>query len=106
MWIFFSIASVVFTGLHSYAAFAGKSMAKSMAFAAFGFTALTLLSEYAMVVSWVQAEDWSALLDVVPSMFPILIVYTVILVAANGLLLFVEKKTIDLSGKSLWRYFL
>lgn len=53
MWIFFSIASVVFTGLHGYAAFSGKSMAKGMAFAAFAFTALTLLSEYAMVVSWV-----------------------------------------------------
>lgn len=92
MWIFFSIASIVFTGLHGYAAFAGKSMAKGMACAAFAFTALTLLSEYAMVVSWVQAEDWSALLDVVPSMFPMLIVYTVILVAANGLLLFVGKK--------------
>ena len=58
MWIFFSIASVVFTGLHAFAAFSGKSMAKAMAFAAFGFTALTLLSEYAMVVSWVQAEDF------------------------------------------------
>lgn len=92
MWIFFSIASVVFTELHGYAAFSGKSMAKGMAFAAFTFTALTLLSEYAMVVSWVQAEDWSALLDVVPSMFPMLIVYTVILVAANGLLLFAGKK--------------
>ena len=92
MWIFFSIASVVFTGLHGYAAFSGKSMAKGMAFAAFAFTALTLLSEYAMVVSWVQAEDWSALLDVVPSMFPMLIVYSVILVAANGLLLFAGKK--------------
>ncbi len=56
MWIFFSIASVVFTGLHGYAAFSSKSMAKGMAFAAFAFTALTLLSEYAMVVSWVQAE--------------------------------------------------
>lgn len=53
---------------------------------------LELLSEYAMVVSWVQAEDWSALLDVVPSMFPMLIVYIVILVAANGLLLFAGKK--------------
>lgn len=92
MWIFLSIASIVFTGLHGYAAFAGKSMAKGIAFAAFGFTALTLLSEYAMVVSWVQAEDWSALLDVVPYMFPILIAYTVILVAANGLLLFVGRK--------------
>lgn len=92
MWIFFSIASVVFTGLHAYAAFSGKTKAKAMAFGAFGFTALTLLSEYAMVVSWVRAEDWSALLDVVPYMFPILIAYTVILVAANGLLLFVEKK--------------
>lgn len=92
MWIFFSIACVVFTGLHAFAAFSGKSMAKAMAFAAFGFTALTLLSEYAMVVSWVQAEDWSALLDVVPFMFPMLIAYTVILVVANGLLLFAGKK--------------
>ena len=99
MWIFFSIASVVFTGLHAFAAFSGKSMAKAMAFAAFGFTALTLLSEYAMVVSWVQAEDWSALLDVVPFMFPMLIAYTVILVAANGLLLFAGKKAIN-----FWRH--
>lgn len=92
MWIFFGIASIIFTMLHGYAAFSGKSMAKGMAFGAFGFTALTLLSEYAMVVSWVRAEDWSALLDVVPYMFPMLIVYTIILVAANGLLLFVRKK--------------
>lgn len=92
MWMFCGIASIVCTGLHAFAAFSGKSMAKAMAFAAFGFTALTLLSEYAMAVSWVQAEDWSALLDVLPSMFPILIVYTVILIAANGLLLFAEKK--------------
>lgn len=92
MWIFCGIASVVFTVLHAYAAFSGKPMAKGMAFAAFGFTALTLLSEYAMVVSWVRAEDWSALLDVVPYMFPILIVYTVVLIAANGLLLLAGKK--------------
>ena len=32
------------------------------------------------------------LLDVVPFMFPMLIAYTVILVAANGLLLFAGKK--------------
>lgn len=92
MWILCGIASLIFTMLHAYAAFSGKSMAKAMAFGAFAFTALTLLSEYAMVVSWVQAEDWSALLDVVPSMLPLLIAYTVILVAANGLLLFIEKK--------------
>lgn len=81
-----------FHGASCLRRFSGKSMAKAMAFAAFGFTALTLLSEYAMVVSWVQAEDWSALLDVVPFMFPMLIAYTVILVAANGLLLFAGKK--------------
>ena len=92
MWIFCGIASLIFTILHGYAAFSGKSMAKGMAFGAFAFTALTLLSEYAMVVSWVQAEDWSALLDVVPYMFPILIVYTVVLIAANGLLLLTGKK--------------
>ncbi len=92
MWIFCGIASLIFTMLHAYAAFSGKSISKAMAFGAFAFTALTLLSEYAMVVSWVQAEDWSALLDVVPSMLPLLIAYTVILVGANGLLLFIEKK--------------
>lgn len=92
MWIFCGIASVVFTGLHGYAASSGKIMAKAMAFGAFTFTALTLLSEYAMVASWVQAEDWSALLDVVPSMLPLLIAYTVILVGANGLLLLTGKK--------------
>ena len=92
MWILCGIASLIFTMLHAYAAFSGKSMAKAMAFGAFAFTALTLLSEYAMVVSWVQAEDWSALLDVAPSMLPLLIAYTVILVGANGLLLFIEKK--------------
>lgn len=92
MWIFCGTASVLFTILHGYTAFSGKSIATGMAFGAFGFTALTLLSEYAMVVSWVRAEDWSALLDVVPSMFPMLIAYTAILVAANGLLLLAGKK--------------
>ncbi len=92
MWIFCGIASVILTVLHGYTAFSGKSIAKAMAFGAFGFTALTLLSEYAMVVSWVKAEDWSALLDVVPYMFPMLIVYTIILIGANGLLLLAGTK--------------
>lgn len=93
MWIFCGIASVVFTFLHARTALSGKSMAKGMAFGAFGFTALTLLSEYAMVVSWVRAEGWSALLDVAPHMFPLLIAYTVIFTAVNGLPLFAGNKS-------------
>lgn len=49
---------------------AGWSSAGSLA-----FVALTLLMQYRMVLNWVNAEDWSALLDVVPSIFPILTGY-------------------------------
>lgn len=92
MWMFCGIASVVFTVLHARSVLLGKPLTKAMACGAFGFIALTLLAEYAMVVSWVRAEDWSALLDVVPYMFPLLIAYTVIFTAINALLLFAGNK--------------
>ncbi len=47
------------------------------------FVALTLLMQYRMVLNWVNNEDWSALMDVVPSMFPILCGYVIVLILAN-----------------------
>lgn len=45
----------------------GKNYKLAMAMG-LSFTALTLVADYSMVSNWVKAEDWSALLDVVPTM--------------------------------------
>ena len=47
------------------------------------FVAITLLMQYRMVLNWVNREDWSALLDVVPSMFSMLTGYVIIMILAN-----------------------
>ena len=47
------------------------------------FTVLTLLAGYQLVSNWVKHEDWSALLDVVPSMFTILTIYVITMLTAN-----------------------
>ena len=55
------------------------------------FVAITLLMEYKMVVNWVDKEDWSAMLDVVPSMFPVLCGYVILLLLANGVVIVKNK---------------
>lgn len=47
------------------------------------FVALTLLMEYRMVLNWVNKEDWSALLDVVPTTFVMLSGYVIIMILVN-----------------------
>lgn len=44
---------------------------------------LTILNQYIMVKKRVLLEDWSAILDVVPSMTTVLIIYTIIIVTIN-----------------------
>ena len=48
------------------------------------FVAITLLMEYRMVLNWVNKEDWTAMLDVVPSMFTVLCGYVILLIFANA----------------------
>lgn len=57
------------------------------------FVVITLLMEYKMVVNWVDKEDWSAMLDVVPSMFPVLCGYVILLLLANGVVIVKNKNT-------------
>lgn len=52
------------------------------------FAVITLLMEYRAVLEWVNREDWTALMDVVPSTFPMLCGYVVLMLLANGILLF------------------
>ena len=49
------------------------------------FVAISVLMEYRMVLKWVNTEDWSALLDVVPSTFGMLCGYVIIMILANSI---------------------
>lgn len=56
------------------------------------FTALTLAASYSMVSDWVNVEDWSALLDVVPTMSIAFWGLTVISILLNITPTFLELK--------------
>lgn len=51
------------------------------------FVALTLLMEYKLVLDFVNKEDWSALMDVVPGMFTVLCGYVILMIFANALVI-------------------
>lgn len=47
------------------------------------FTALTLVAQYSEVSNWVKVEEWSSLLDVVPTMEKALWILTIISILLN-----------------------
>ena len=49
-----------------------KNPWRLLVFLSLAFALFALLAQYHMVNAWVQAEDWSALMDVVPSMSKVL----------------------------------
>lgn len=92
MWLICGIISVAFCAT-AWIMAAKKNVKASWATAcSLAFTALTLLMEYRMVSNWVSKEDWSALLDVVPSMFPMLVSYVTIMILANIVSIAIEKR--------------
>lgn len=60
------------------------------------FVTLTLLMEYKIILNWVNTKDWTALLDVVPTMFIILTGYVIIMFFANAILIGFTMKKIKL----------
>lgn len=83
MWIVCGIISVVFCVIAWIMTMNKNKKANLASMCSLSFVAVTLLVEYGMVVNWVNKEDWSAMLDVVPSMFPVLCGYVVLLFGAN-----------------------
>ena len=67
MWIILGLIAIVATFMNLYLYIAGKDYKLAMALG-LSFTALTLCAEYSLVWMWVEAEDWAALMDVVPGM--------------------------------------
>lgn len=53
---------------------------------------VSLLLEYKMVLDWINKSDWSAMLDVVPTMFFLLCIYVVVMILVNVLIIFKSKK--------------
>lgn len=53
---------------------------------------ISLLLEYKMVLDWINKSDWSAMLDVVPTMFFLLCIYVVVMILVNVLIIFKSKK--------------
>lgn len=82
MWLILGLIAIAATFINLYLYGIGKDYKLAMAMG-LSFTALTLVAEYSMVSSWVKAEDWSALLDVVPTMTTALWILTIISILLN-----------------------
>lgn len=82
MWIIFGIIAIITTFINLYMYKAGKDYKLAMA-VGLSFTVLTLCAEYSLVSSWVEVEDWEALMDVVPGMERALWFLTIVSIFLN-----------------------
>lgn len=92
MWFLFGLIAIAATCVNLYLYALGKNYKLAMAMG-LSFTALTLAADYNMVADWVQAEDWSALSDVVPIMSTALWVLTIISILLNIIPMLLEFKS-------------
>ena len=83
MWMVCGSISVIFCVIAWIMTINKNKKAKWASICSLSFVAITLLIEYRMVLNWVNNEDWSAMMDVVPSMFAILCGYVILLLLAN-----------------------
>lgn len=91
MWFIFGLIAIAATCVNLYMYATGKDYKLAMAMG-LSFTALTVVADYSMVADWVRAEDWSALLDVVPIMAVALWVLTITSILLNIAPIFLELK--------------
>ena len=92
MWIITGIASVLFCFIAIGMAVKKKQKAVLASICSLSFVAITLLMQYQFVLKWVNKEDWSALMDVVPSMFMVLCGYVIIMIIANVVIVVTTKR--------------
>lgn len=90
MWLLFGVAAIVTAALN-LAWMAQNKETKWFRFASLSLTALTVCVFYSMDAKWVVHEDWSALMDVVPTMSKAVWVLTLGSIVLNGISLFQKK---------------
>jgi hypothetical protein len=83
MWIICGILSCVFTVLGWVLVVKESHKASWASFCSLSFTVLTVLMGYRQVLYWVNREDWSALMDVVPSTYKVFVGFAIVLILAN-----------------------
>ncbi|MFC7365417.1 MULTISPECIES: hypothetical protein [Bhargavaea] len=91
MWIILGVLAIAATITNLYLYKAGKDYKLAMAMG-LSLTALTHCAEYSLVSGWVKAEDWAALMDVVPGMERALWVLTVASILINSAPILLELK--------------
>ncbi len=90
MWMLFGVAAFV-TAVFNLAWMVRHKETKWFRFASLSLTALTVCAFYGMDAKWVVNEDWSALMDVVPTMSKAVWVMTLGSIVLNGVSLFQKK---------------
>ncbi|MFS0883256.1 hypothetical protein [Metabacillus niabensis] len=91
MWLILGIIAIVATFINLYMYKTGKDYKLAMAMG-LSFTALTLCAEHSLVSNWVKVEDWSALMDVVPTMEKALWFFTIVSILLNIAPILLEPK--------------
>lgn len=89
MWIIFGGIAITGTFMNLFMYIKGYDYKLPMAIG-LAFTSLTLCAEYNLVSNWVILKDWSALLDVVPTMKNTLWILTIFSILLNLLPLFLD----------------
>lgn len=92
MWVILGVIAIIITFINLYMYNAGKDYRLAMALG-LSFTALTLCAEYSMVSDWVDAEDWAALMDVVPTMEKALWFLTIVSILLNISPILLERRS-------------
>ena len=87
MWLFFGITAIITAILNVIWTLRHRE-AKWFRFLSLSLTVFTVCSFYAQAAHWVLAEDWSALMDVLPTTSNALWSLTVTSVAINSISLF------------------
>ena len=87
MWLFFGITAIITAILNVIWTLRHRE-AKWFRFLSLSLTVFTACSFYAQAAHWVLAEDWSALMDVLPTTSNMLWSLTVTSVAINSISLF------------------
>lgn len=91
MWMLLGVIALIATFSNLYLYGTGRDYQFAMAMG-LSFTALTLAAQYSMVADWVKIEDWSALLDVVPTLEGALWVLTIVAILLNLAPILLEMK--------------
>lgn len=89
MWMFWGISAIITAILNVIWTLRHRE-AKWFRFLSLTFTIFTVCAFYAQAAQWVLVEDWSALMDVLPSVSKMLWFLTIASVFINGISLFTK----------------